>query len=133
MMVDVDVLLRTIHVIDGPASDMVWKLNVRPPAMPLVATGFVPQRMNEQRARERIARKHLFPDCLEVLTGLLFIPRCASGRKDFQPHRSRRIAFAGPERMAGLTAGVARAPGQENGVYLCPVELDAQSRGLGRG
>src|SRR5438093_2332074 len=117
---------------NGLPFGIVWRRKLRSSAMPLVAACFVPQRMNEQRARERVAGKYLFPDCLEILTGLLFSPRCASGRKDFQPHRSRRIAFAGTERMAGITAGVARASGQKNGFDVCPVKLEAQSRRWGR-
>src|SRR5207247_4048917 len=112
---------------------IIGRSELRASPMSLVATGFVSQRMKEQRTCKRIAGNHFSANRLEVHAGLVVTPACASGRKNLQTHRGRCVAFTGPQRVAGVTARVAHAFRQKDRLDASFVSLIVQLLSLLRG
>ena len=78
--------------------------------------------MHEQSTLQEVVRNHPRHDDVHVLAGLLLGPGGGPGRELLQAHGSTLD-------MAGDTAGVAVALGQEDGLHPGPEVLEIQSRG----
>jgi hypothetical protein len=87
-----------------------------------IATGALGQRVAQKPAGSGIARHDARFDELEVLAGVLFVPRRGARRQPLQPHR-------GAELVARDTAGVAVALGREDRLDARTEIVEVERRG----